>query len=83
MNIIYAVIEENPKWNAWADGDQADDPPAESVVHLKVSGVDEPILSLDCEGVLGTFVSGRRPEEAVADTLREFFTQVKNRANEG
>lgn len=86
MNVIYAVIEENPEWNAWADGDQVNASvlaPAESVVHLKVSGVDEPILTLDCEGVLGKFVSGRRQEEAIADTLREFFSQVKNRITGG
>lgn len=83
MNVIYAVIEENPEWNAWADGDQVTDAPAESVVHLKVSGVDEPILTLDCEGVLGRYVSGRRQEEAVADTLRDFFTQVQKHATGG
>lgn len=59
------------------------DAPAESVVHLKVSGVDEPILTLDCEGVLGIFVSGRRREEAVADTLRDFCTQVQKHVTGG
>lgn len=83
MNVIYATIEENPEWNNWASGDQLSDAPAESVVHLKVSGVDEPILALKCEGALGRLVGGRYPNEAIADTLREFFAQVQSHVTGG
>lgn len=77
MNVIYATLEENPEWNDWANGNQLNDAPAESVVHLMMSGVDEPILSIECEGFVGRY-SKQAHKEAIADTLREFFTQVQS-----
>lgn len=77
MNVIYATLEENPEWNDWANGNQLNDAPAESVVHLMVPGVDVPILSIECEGFVGRY-SKQSHQEAIADTLREFFAQVQS-----
>lgn len=82
MNVIYATIGENPAWNDWANGDQVSDAPAESVVHLMMSGVDEPIFSIECEGFVGRY-SKQSHQEAIADTLREFFAQVQSHVTGG
>lgn len=83
MNVIYATINENPAWSDWASGDQLADAPAESVVCLMVPGVDEPILSLECEGFVGLYAFRQGRQEAIADTLREFFAQVQSHVTGG
>lgn len=78
MNVIYATIGENPAWSDWANGDQLSDAPAESIVDVMLTGVDEPILSIECEGFVGLYSSKQAHKEAIADTLREFFAQVQS-----
>lgn len=78
MNVIYATIEENPEWGYWANGDQLNNAPAESIVHVMLSGIEQPILSLECDGFVGHHSSAQAHQEVIADTLREFFGQVQS-----
>lgn len=83
MNVIYATIRENPAWSDWANGDQLHDAPVESIVEVMLSGVSEPLLTLECENFVGHHSSDRAHQEAIANTLREFFAQVQSHVSGG
>lgn len=86
MNVLYAVLEENPEWNVWTDeGKNLDDePPPEFIVKVKMSGVEEPILEVLCNAYVDKYGDGGQTErEAIALTLREFFGNLVTRPPRG
>lgn len=84
MNVIYAVIEENPAWNEWASVDyddtiagiseHVDVEPSTHLVMLKLGGLagDEgTLVSLPC-----AHYGNITDAEVIAETLRGFFDKL-------
>lgn len=86
MNVIYAVLEENPGWNRWAEADYDERDEGDVTAHaLSEPHTHEVVLKLQEYELARIPVSGfvnlrdRRSEphiEVIADTLRDFIDKL-------
>jgi hypothetical protein len=86
MNVIYAVLDENPAWNEWTgDGqERGDDPPPEFIVKLKLPGVERAILEIPCDGYTDRYGDDEWTKNTIiADALRDFFASLIKPADGG